>query len=143
MAVETMIVRPGDPVSQAAVDPGSDDPLASWREDDHSRRRFLRQTMSLSASISAAGMRRKCAVDDVSPLGALISMQDCDGLETGTYVAFTPEGYRAIPAEVRHVDEGEDKAGLMLLHGQVDQVALAQWVASLETASKSRISGLP
>ena len=52
-------------------------------------------------------------------------------------VALTPEGYRTIPAEVRHIDHSEDTAGLMLLHGPADQVDLAQWFTSLEAPAGS------
>ena len=143
MAVEVAIGGASDIERRADVDPTSHDPLASWLEAPHSRRRFVRQKTNLSANISVAGTKRQCAVGDVSPRGALISLHDTDGLETGTYVAFTPVGYRAIPAEVRHVDESEDTAGLMLLHGPAEQTGLAQWFAALGSSSRSQVSGVP
>ena len=135
MAVEMAIGGASDSEWRADVDSTSEDPLASWLEGPHSRRRFFRRKMNLAASISIANMKRQCAVDDVSPLGALVNLHDCEGLTRGTYVAFAPEGYRTILAEVRHVDESEDTAGLMLLHGPEEQAALAQWFGSRGSSS--------
>lgn len=121
----------------AVADTSAEDPLVLWRNARHSRRQFLREPIKLPARLAADGTKRQCALEDLSPQGALISLQDSDGLDTGTYVALTPEGYRTIPAEVRHIDHSEDTAGLMLLHGPADQVDLAQWFTSLEAPAGS------
>ena len=140
MAVEMAIDGSIDSESHAKDNRRSQDPLASWREEPHTRRRFVRQKINLPASVSVAGTKRQCAVGDVSPRGALVNLENCEDLIPGSYVSFRPEGYRALPAEVRHINESEDTAGLMLLHEPAEQAALAQWLTSLASSSRSRVS---
>jgi len=104
-----------------------------WLRETNSRRKFERWVLNVPASLTAAGVRHRGAIWDVSPLGALVRLTGSAKLSVGDYVTLTPRGYQAIPGEVRHTLNGGRLVGVMLLHGPSEQDEMATWLNTQRT----------
>jgi len=110
------------------------EPLARWRDERFARRRFIRWTTSQPGQVGLAGQRHRCTVRDISPGGACVVMHDVAAVRPDAYVVLTLEGFGAVPAEIRHVNEADELARLCFLHDLDRQAALARWLMSLPAA---------
>lgn len=110
------------------------DALTLWRDESFARRRYKRWATTRPGQVGLAGQRHRCTVRDISPGGACVAMDDVAAVRPDAYVVLTLEGFGAVPAEIRYVDEADELARLYFLHDTDRQAALARWLMSLPSA---------
>lgn len=136
-ALAALSGRSADLAGPFGAEPGgapAADPLAAWRDERFARRRFKRWTTSQPGQVGLAGQRHRCVVRDISPGGACVALHDVTAVRPDAYVVLTLEGFGAVPAEIRQVDEADEIARLYFLHDADRQLALARWLMSLPSA---------
>lgn len=102
--------------------------LAAWRREGQTRRRLRRWSVNIQASIWIDDIAEGCTVIDLSPAGARVKLTEPRDVALGIDATLHLEGFDSIPAEVRYSDGGT--LGLMFLHGDEGEVALARYLVS-------------
>ncbi|MDP6706766.1 MAG: PilZ domain-containing protein [Alphaproteobacteria bacterium] len=105
-------------------------------EDDQTtiERRLRRWSVDFETTLSIAGARMTCRTVDLSPNGACVVISDPHYLVSGDQLLFELPGYGGIEAEVRY--KGEGFLGLMLLHDDAGEVALARYLVDVEQSRR-------
>lgn len=116
--------------------PRADVLLATWAEEACSRRACERTVLCCPASLTAAGRRYRGEIWDVSPLGALVRLNEAGALDVGDRLIMMPRGYQSVSGEVRHVGESGLTVGLMLRHDAAAQARFAKWLDAQRTVAR-------
>jgi hypothetical protein len=100
-----------------------------WRKEATSRRRYRRWSVAIRAVLHLGGGQHECMVRDLSPGGGLVEVEGAAGFMPGSALILELTGFGRIEAEVRHNHDGA--LGLMFVHGDVEEEALALYLVTL------------
>ena len=116
------------------VDPVADEILHSWLSPDYGRRQYRRWQFGERGVLKFSGAAETCLVQNISPGGACISIDEAGGLTENAKVVLELEGVTPLIAEVRSAFGG--KSGLAFLHDAEGERALAHWLTLIENSRR-------
>lgn len=104
-----------------------------WNE-AAARRRFRRWYVDFETELRFAGTSTPCRTVDLSPGGACVEVADAHGIAAADRLSFELPGYGSIEAEVRY--QGERYLGLMFLHDDTGEIAVARYLVAIEQSRR-------
>ncbi len=108
----------------------ADGEFQAFEGEGASRRRHRRWYVDFKTTIQIGDEICPCNVYDLSPGGACIEAEGVVELVAGSQFIFELPGYGAILSEVRY--SGDGYQGVMFLHEDADEVALARYLVEVE-----------
>lgn len=105
-----------------------------WNDESAVKRRFRRWFVDFETVLTVAGMAMNCRVVDLSPGGACVEIADTHGVATVDRLLFELPGYDSIEAEIRY--RGEKYLGLLFLHDDAGEVAVARYLVAVEQSRR-------
>jgi hypothetical protein len=98
------------------------------------RRRFRRWHVDFETVLRVADTQMVCRAVDLSPGGACVELADSHNVAAGDRLLFELPGFGGIEAEVRY--QGERYLGLMFMHDDTGEVAVARYLVEVEQSRR-------